>query len=148
MQQHDYKELLDVNYVQEDFACSSMPVLFDQQNLTDIISNLSLSKESSEVLVSRLKDRSLLQHGTKVTFYRTRDKEFVLFLDDQQNFAFCKDIPDVLVKFGVTEYSSADFRLFIDSLKRSLELALLHMTNVHGSIPIGHSTTIKKNMTQ
>ena len=148
MQQHDYKELPDVDYVQEDFTCSSMPVLFDQQNLSDIISNLSLSKESSEVLVSRLKDRSLLQHGTKVTFYITRDKEFVPFLDDQQNFTFCKDIPDALVKLGVTYYSSSDFRLFIDSLKRNLELALLHMTNVHGSIPIGHSTTLKKNMTQ
>ena len=148
MQQHDYKELPDVDYVQKDFACYSMPILFDQQNLSDIISNLSLSKESSEVSVSRLKDRSLLQHGTKVTFYITRDKEFVPFLDDQQNFAFFKDIPDALVKLGVTYYSSSDFRLFIDSLKRNLELALLHMTNVHGSIPIGHSTTLKKNMTQ
>ena len=71
-EQHDYKKLTDVDDDNEHFACSSTPVLFDQQNLNDLIKNLNLSKESSEVLASRLKDRNLLQHGTKITFYRTR----------------------------------------------------------------------------
>ena len=30
------------------------------------------------------------------------------FFDDQLNFVFCKDIPGVLMKLGVTEYSPAD----------------------------------------
>ena len=89
-EQHDYKELADADDDDddddEDFACSSTSVLFDQQNLSDLIWDLSLSKASSEVLASRLKDRNLLQHGTKITFYKTRDKEFVLFPDDQLNF--------------------------------------------------------------
>ena len=58
--------------------------------------DLSLSKESSVVLASRLKDRNLLQHGAKITFYRIREKEFVPFFHDQLNFVFCKDIPGVL----------------------------------------------------
>ena len=81
-EQHHYKELTDVDDDDEDFACSSSLVLFDQQNLSDLIRDLSLSKESSKVLASRLKDRNLLRHGTKITFYRTRDKVFVSFFDD------------------------------------------------------------------
>ena len=92
----------------------------------------------SEVLSSRLKDRNYSQHGTKSTFYRRRDKEFVPFFD----------VPGVLMKLGVTEYSPADSRLFIDSSQRSLKYVLLHITNVYGSIPIGHSTILKKNMMQ
>ena len=66
------------------------------------------------------------------------------FFDDQLNFAFCKDIPGVLMKLGVTKYSTADWRLFIDSSKRSLKYVLLHITNVYGSIPVGHSATLKE----
>ena len=130
-QQYDYKELADVDDDNKDFACSSTPILFDQQNLSNLIRDLSLAKESSEVLASRLKDRNLLQHGTKITFYRTRDKDFVPFFDDQLNFVFCKDIPGVLMKLGVTENSPADWRLFIDSSKRSLKCVILHTTNVY-----------------
>ena len=100
-EQQDYKELTDFDDDDEEFPCSSTSVLFDQQNLSDLIRDLSLSKESSELLASRLKDRNLLQHGTKINFYRTRDKEFVPFFDDQLNFVFCKYIPDVLMKLGV-----------------------------------------------
>ena len=109
-----------------------------------MIRDLSLSKESFEILASRLKDRNLLQHGTKINFYRTRDKEFVPFFDDQLDFVFCKDIPGVLIKLGATEYSLADWRTFIDSSKRSLKCVLLHITNVYGSIPIGLSPTLKQ----
>ena len=85
-----------------------------------------------------------MQHGSKVTIYRTRDKKFVSFFDDQFNFVLCKDIPGVLMKLGVTEYYPDDWRLFIDSSKRSLKCVLLHITNVYGSIPIGHSAALKE----
>ena len=112
--------------------------------MSDLIRDLSLSKKSSEILASPLKDWNYLQYGTKITFYRTLDKEFVPFFVDQLNFVFCKDIPGVLMKLDVTEYSPADWRLFIDSSKISLKCVLLHITNVHGSILIGHSTTLKE----
>ena len=102
-EQHDYKNLPYIDDDDEDFACSSMPVLFDQQILSDLIRDFSFSKESSKVLGSQLKDRNLLQCGTKITFHRTRDIEFVPFFDDQLNFVFYKDIPGVLIKLGVTE---------------------------------------------
>ena len=95
-EQHDYKEL---SYVGDgkDFACFSTPVLFDQQSSSDLIRDLSLSQESSKVLASRLKDQNLLKYSTKIIFYRTRDKEFVPFFDDELKFVFCKDIPGALM---------------------------------------------------
>lgn len=67
------------------------------------------------------------------------------FLSNQLNFDFFNDISSLLTKLGVTEYSPADSRLFIDSLQRSLKCVLLHITNFYGSIPIAHSTTHKEN---
>ena len=138
----EFKELLDHKEltngdddVKEDFACPSTSVLFDQQNLSDLIRDLRLSKESSEVLASGPKDQNL---DTKITFCG----KFVPFYDDQLNFVFCKDNPvkEVLTmhtKRGITEYFSADWWLFIDSLKRSLN-CVMHITNVYRSIRIVH----------
>ena len=109
-----------------------MTKTFHAFHASDLIRDLSLSKESSEVLASRLKDQNILQHGTKITFYRTRENEFAQFFDDQLNFVFCEDILVVLMKLGVAEYSPADWRLFIDSLKRSLKYVLLHIANAYG----------------
>ena len=136
----DHKELTDGDAdINEDFACLSMPVLFDQQNLSDLIRDLSLSKKSCEVLALGPKDQNLLQHDTKITFYR----KLVPFYDDQLNFVFCKDIPVVLMKLGVTEYFPVDWRLFIDNLKRNLN-CVMHITNVYRSVPIGHSTMLQE----
>ena len=66
------------------------------------------------------------------------------FFDNQLNFVFSKDIPGALTKLGVTEYSLGDWRLFTDSSKRNLKYVLLPITNVYGSILIGHSTTLKE----
>ncbi|KAI6651424.1 hypothetical protein LOD99_5231 [Oopsacas minuta] len=49
---------------------SSEPSLFNQAELNDLIRDLDLSKESSELLPSRLKEKNLLHQGTKVTLYR------------------------------------------------------------------------------
>ena len=91
-----------------------------------------------------MKDLNLSQHGTKITFYRIRDKEFLLFFFVIHLTLFPVKSPGVLMKLGVTEYSPADWRLFIDSSERSLKCVLLHITNVYGSILIVHSTTLKE----
>lgn len=55
------------------------PVLFDQTSLDDLIRDLNLPKDSSELLASRLKERNLLLPGTKITAYRKRDEIFIKF---------------------------------------------------------------------
>ena len=49
-----------------------------------------------------------------------------------------------MFELGVNFYDATSWRMFIDSSKRSLKCVLLHNTNEYGSIPIGHSTTLKE----
>ena len=53
------------------------PHPFSQNELNDLVRDLNLS--SAELLASRLKKKSLLSHGTRITFYRNRHQEFLLF---------------------------------------------------------------------
>jgi len=51
--------------------------------------------------------------------------------------------------FQPNSYKTSDWRLFIDSSKRSIKAVLLHNTNVYAPIPIAHSTVMNekyKNM--
>ena len=120
---------------------SSEPILFNQEELSDLIRDLNVSKESSVLLASQLNDRNLLQQGIKITFYRTRCDEWIF--EEVPDFVFCIDIPGLLHKLGVKEYKPKEWRLFIDSYKRSLKCVLLHNSNMYVPIPVRHSTTLK-----
>lgn len=50
----------------------------------------------------------------------------------------------LLLAMGLPVYTSAEWRLFIDSSKRSLKCVLLHNGNHYGSIPIGYSVSMKE----
>ena len=63
--------LNDNNFVPK----SSVPILFNQEEFSDLIRDLNVSKESSVLLAPQLNDQNLLQQGTKMTFYRTRCDE-------------------------------------------------------------------------
>lgn len=43
---------------------------------------------------------------------------------------------------SLQQYQPNDWRLFIDSSRRSLKCVLLHNGNKYGSIPIAHSTYV------
>ena len=143
-------ENLDVNFEEQDdlndndfVPKSSEPILFNREELSDLIRDLNLSKESSELLASRLHNRNLLQQGTKITFYRTRDDEVLKFFEELTDFVFCIDIHGHLLKLGVNEIKPEERRLFIDSSKRTFKCVLLHNSNMYVPIPIGHSITLK-----
>ena len=125
-------DLIDNDFVPK----SSEPILFNQEKLSDLIRDLKLSKESSELLPSRLNDQNFLQQGTKITFFKTRDDEFLRFFEELPDFVFCIDIPSLLLQLGVNEYKPEEWRLFIDSSKRSLKCVLLHNSNIYAPIPI------------
>ena len=57
---------------------------------------------------------------------------------------YCTDIAQLLHKLGVPQYKPEDWRLFIDSSKRSLKCVLLHNGNQFASVPLAHSTTLKE----
>ena len=129
--------LNDNNFVPK----SSVPILFNQEELSDLIRDLNVSKESSVLLAPQLNDQNLLQQGTKMTFYRTRCDEWIF--EEVPDFVFCIDIPGFLHILGVNEYKPKEWRLFIDSYNRSLKCVLLHNSNMYVAIPVKHSTTLK-----
>ena len=57
---------------------------------------------------------------------------------------YCADIAQLLLKLRVPLYEPKDWRLFIDSSKRSLKCVLLHNGNQFASVPIAHSATLKE----
>jgi hypothetical protein len=52
-----------------DFQTTSHSERFDQNELSDLIMDLDFSKDSSELLASRLKEKNVVQPGTNITFY-------------------------------------------------------------------------------
>ena len=58
-------------------VCSSEPKHFNQDDLSDLIRDLNLPKESAELLASGLKERNFLQAKTNVTFYGNRKANFL-----------------------------------------------------------------------
>ena len=131
-----------------DYKCSlSDPQPFNQKELNDLVRDLNLPKESSEILASRLKEKNLLTPETNITFYRTREKNLLQYFSQEKDLVFCNDVGNILQQMGLKNYKARDWRLFMDSSKRSLKCVLLHNGNKYGSIPIAHSTTLKEEYT-
>ena len=60
---------------------------------------------------------------------------------------YCNNIKKLLLEMSLFHYEPEGWRLFIDSLKRSLKCVLLHNGNLFGSIPIRHSVIPKEGYT-
>ena len=76
---------------------------------------------SAELLASRLSERYLLTVDTKVPIYRSREKSFLKFFRQEDNFVFCHHVKGLLNALGC-EYVSSEWRLFIDSSKVSFKI--------------------------
>ena len=120
------------------------PLQFNQFELNDLVRDLNLLKETSEVLASRLNEKNLLQPGTNITFYCRREKDLLPYFSKENNLVFCNDVGGLLQKMGLAEYNPQEWRLFIDSSVRSLKCVLLHNGNKYASIPIGHSISMRE----
>jgi len=70
-----------------DFSPSLLsPQLFSQGELNDLARDLNLSKESSELLASGLKENHLLKPCTLIIFYRKRHEEFLPYFTQKMSF--------------------------------------------------------------
>jgi hypothetical protein len=72
-----------------DFQTTSHTECFDQNELSDLIRDLNLSNESSELHISRLKEKNVLHPGMKITFYRRSEKDLLPFFTEDNNLVFC-----------------------------------------------------------
>jgi hypothetical protein len=119
------------------------PHPLSQAQLNDLVRDLGLSKEKSELLGSRLKENNLLGPGTLFSWYRHREQEFTQYFVKEGELVYCCDISGLITRLGAA-YESNDWRLFIDSSKRSLKGVLLHNGNKLSSVPITHSMSFKE----
>ena len=115
-----------------------------QEDLNDLARDLYLSKQQSELLASRLKQWNLVQKDVRITSFRNRNKDLASFFDMENKLCYCTNIPSLFTSLGLP-HNPSDWRLFIDSSKRSLNGVLLHNGNKYPSIPIAHSVHLKES---
>ena len=115
------------------------PVLkpLPQAGLNDLVWDLGLSKKAGKLLALRLQDRNLVDHSVKVSYFRKRKQLFLTSSKDRQ-FVYCHDISGLLKEQGLPYTNPAEWRIFLDSSKRSLRCVILHNVNVYGAVPVGH----------
>ena len=116
---------------------SNQPHLLNQAELNDLVRDLGLSKNKSELLGSRLQGWNLLQQETSISVYRNRDKDMVQFFNIDNDLSFCIDVNGLMLAIGY-EHNPEEWRLFIDSSERSLKAVLLHNGNQLPSVPVGY----------
>ena len=95
--------------------------LYSQSELNDLIRDLNLSKQSAEVLASRLQEKHLFKAGKSVSFYRNRENNLRKYFQSDGQLVYCTDVGGLLLAMALSAYRSNDWRLFIDSSKRSLK---------------------------
>ena len=127
-----------------DTQCSSKDPHFpNQKELDNLTRHLDLTKAKAEILSSHLKEWNLLAPSCKISKPRKRHATFANFYAmssdcDHPSLCCCTDIQSLFQEIGIA-YSASDWRLFIESSKRSLKAVLLHNGNVYPSIPIANS---------
>ena len=122
------------------------PVTLSQAQLNDLTRNLGLSKESAQLLGSRLIGSNLLASGTTCFWYRKRNEKFckVFSLHVNSSLVYCSDIGGLVEALGLI-YSPVEWRLFIDSSSKSLKAAFLNIGNKIASALVAHSVQLTEN---
>jgi hypothetical protein len=76
---------------------------FTQSELNDLIRELQLTKEKSELLGSRLREKNVLASGVKFSWCGNREKEFRKYYAQEDRLVFCTDIRNLLHQLGERE---------------------------------------------
>ena len=90
----------DEEYMPEE---NDKPVPLTQADLNDLTRDLNLSKESAQLLGSRLRENNLLAPGTTFYWYRERGREFRQFFTTQRDspLVYCNNIVDLMKSMGL-----------------------------------------------
>ena len=86
----------------------SLPQTINQIELNDLIRDLNLSKNQSQILASRLKEKNLLTHGTSISYCKSRGSSFRQFFKVGDSFVFCANVESVLVELGIENYDASE----------------------------------------
>jgi hypothetical protein len=137
--------MMSVTVIDVDFqpTTSSEPQLFTQSEFIDLVRDLGLPQDCTEILGSRFQPKNLLSPGTSFLWYQNSDKEFIPYFAHDGSLVYCSDISGLMCKLGVV-YDASEWRLFIDSSKRSLKGVVLHNGNKYTSVPVAHYIHLKE----
>ena len=119
-------EIISVEYDEEfipsalEISNSTLPHRINQRELNDLVRDLNLTKEHSELHGSRLKQWNLLEEGTKTSVFRTRQEDFSIYFEMDNTLCFCNNIDDLMGALGV-QHQPSEWRLFIDSSKSTIK---------------------------
>jgi len=127
-----------------DSESKSKPIPFSQEALNVLCRYLYLTKDKSELVASRLKERNLLRKGVKITLYRKRAQKLHVLFTVKDDLCFCNDIAELFEQLEIP-YDNTNLRLFLDPSKESIKAVLLHNGNTVASVPIACSTTMKES---
>jgi hypothetical protein len=86
----------------------------------------------------------MLAVGISMYWYRSREQEFTSYFSQDGDLVYCCNIPGLMQKVGV-ECKVNEWRIFIDSSKRSLKAVPLHNGSNYTTLPIGHSVHLKES---
>ena len=95
---------------------TDVPQLLNQNDLNDLVRDLSLTKEKSELFFLRLKKSNALQKEVNCTYFRSRHVSFQDFFSAHKKVSYCSNT-DVLFKALESEHHSNKWRLLIDLSK-------------------------------
>lgn len=120
------------------------PHLITQDELSDLIRDLNLTKTQSEILGSRLQQWNLLDNNTRISVYRKRQQCLSSFFSMEGSLCYCNNVKDLFENLDLP-YEPSEWRLFIDGSKISLKGVLLHNGNNLPSIPVAYAVHMKES---
>lgn len=77
----------------------------------------------------------------RTSHFKTRSTGFKQYFSFSDGLCFCNNVPALVCALGI-DYNVKDWRLFIDTGKKSLKAVLLSNHSKHNSIPIAYSKTM------
>ncbi|CAN2391775.1 hypothetical protein PRIEUP_LOCUS1815 [Pristimantis euphronides] len=119
------------------------PHLLSQSDLEDLVRDLSLSKEKSELLASRLREWNLLHGGTTSSHFRHRLTKLASYYEMESDVCFCTNVNCLMMELDGTHIPD-HWRLFIDSSKTSWKAVLLHNGNEKPSVLLAHAVGMRE----
>ena len=82
-------------------SLSAKPTPYSQGQLNELVCDLGLTKESTEILASRLGEHDILDSNTKITFRHDRDNLLIRFFSMEDDFVHCNNIQGLLLEMGL-----------------------------------------------
>ena len=138
--EHSSEETVELYGLQS----QSKPISFSQKALNDLCRDLYLTKDKSELLASRIKERNLLKKGVKKILCRKRAQNLHVLFIVKDDLCFCNDIAKLFEQLEIP-YDITNSQIFGDASKKSIKAVLLHNDNMLPSVPITYSATMKQS---